>query len=247
MNKARYIFVAVAVTLLFSMCAKENMCDCLKRTGDVATEIRAVDAFTEIFIEDKINVILSEDTSLSAEVTVEAGEHLIPLIKTEVVNGVLRIKNANKCDFTRRYDVPVNIYVRCDRNLRVITNKGTGLVSNSDTCTVPYIDLNTISAGDIRLRMDAGSIYTHQHSAGDVEVFGKAQEVIAYNTGNGFTIADQCETVYCWVFTRTTGKITLYPTGSLVSEIEGPGNVYYRGQPAQISSTLHSTGQLLPL
>lgn len=249
--KAKSIFVAacilVATLSIVEGCKKENMCDCFKRTGDVTTETRSIEPFTEIFIEDKVNVILTEDTTLAPEVIVEAGDKLIPLIRTEVVNGVLRIHNDNTCDFTRRYDVPVNVYVRCRRNLSIITNKGTGDVTNSDTCTAPYIDLHAVSAGNIRLRMNAGSVYTHQHSAGDVEVFGNAQEVIVYNTGNGFTIADECETPYCWVYTSSTGKITLFPTNLLISEIEGPGNVYYRGQPAQINSLLHSTGLLLPL
>lgn len=247
MKTVKYIFVVAFALVFFSMCKKENMCDCFKRTGDVVTETRAVDAFTAIFVEDKVNVILTEDTTLPAEVIVEAGEHLVPLIKTEVVDGVLRIRNANTCDFTRRYDVPVNIYVRCGRDISTITNKGTGLISNSGTCTAPFIDLVTVSAGDIRLRVDAGMVYTHQHSAGDVEVFGTAQEVIAYNTGNGFTIADECAAPLCWVYTRSTGKVTLHPLNELISEIDGPGNVYYRGQPAQVTSTLHSTGQLLPL
>lgn len=251
MSKAKYIFLTAcilgAVLMVQPGCKKENMCDCLKRTGDVTTETRAVEAFTEIFLEDKVNLILTEDTSLAPEVVVEAGENLIPLIKTEVVGGVLRIRNANKCDFSRSYDVPVNVYVRCPRNLTRITHKGTGLISNTDTCTAPSIDLNVISAGNLRLQVNAGTIYTHQHSAGDIEIYGKAQDVIVYNTGNGFTIADQCESYNCWVYTRSTGKITLYPTNELSSEIEGPGNVYYRGQPPFINSTLHSTGLLLPL
>lgn len=247
MNKAKYIFVAVVVVVMFTMCKKENMCDCLKGTGDVSTETRTSDPFTEIFIEDKVNVILTEDTTSPYIVKVEAGEKLIALIKTEVVNGVLRIRNANKCDFTRNYEVPVNVYVNHKPNLLRITNKGTGLVSNTDTCTAPTIDLVTISAGDIKLQMNAGSVFTHQHSVGDVEVYGSVNEMIIYNTGNGFTITDECEAAYGWVYTRSTGKITVYTPGLLINEIEGPGNVYYRGQPSAISSTVNGTGQLLPL
>ena len=250
MTQAKHIWMAVlALVIILSGaggCKKENMCDCLKRTGDVTEEVRAIDPFTEIFVEDKVNVILTEDTSAAPGVTIEAGENLIPLIKTEVVNGVLRIRNANKCDFTRSYDVPVNVYVTCKRNLVRITNKGTGDITNTDTCTAPWIDLNTVSAGNIRLQMNAGSVFTHQHSVGDVEITGIAQEVIVFNTGNGFTIADNCPAWYCWVYTKSTGKITLHPVNQLSCEIDGPGNVYYRGNPPNISSLLHSSGQLLP-
>jgi hypothetical protein len=251
MKKTKYIALLLsALSVILSVgegCKKENMCDCLKRTGDVTTETRNIEPFTQIFIEDKVNVILTEDTLLASELKIEAGENLIPLIKTEVVNGVLRIKNANKCDFTRAYDVPVNVYVNYKPDLLRITNKGTGLVSNTDTCTAGNIDLETISAGDIKLQMSAGTVFTHQHSVGDVEVYGTVNEMIIYNTGNGFTITDQCQAGYAWVYTRSTGKITVYTPGLLISEIDGPGNVYYRGQPNQINSIENGEGRLLPL
>jgi hypothetical protein len=251
MNKAKYIFVLSCAFVAFIIgaqgCKKENLCDCVKGTGEIISETRITDPFTEIFVEGRINIILSEDTTLSQEVTVEAGEKLIGLIRTEVVGGVLRIRNDNRCDFMRRYDIPVNIYIRVSNNITRITNKGTALITNTDTCTASYISLETISTGDIKMTMNAGSVYTQQHGNGDVEVYGNAHEVIVYNTGNGFTIADQCAAGYCWVSTRTTGKITLYPTGLLISEIGGPGNVYYRGTPSQIISTENSAGKLLPL
>jgi len=251
MNKAKSIAVVICVLVVIlggsEGCRKENLCDCVKGTGDVVSEIRVTDPFTEIFVEDRINVILTEDTTLPQLVTVEAGEKLIGLIRTVVEGGVLHISDANRCGFTRRYDVPVNVYIRVSNNITRITNKGTALISNSDTCTVPTVSLETFSTGDIKLNMHAGSIYTQQHGNGDVEVYGDAHEVIVFNTGNGFTLADQCKTGYCWVYTRTTGKITLYPVGLLISEIDGPGNVYYRGQPGQIISTENNTGELLPL
>jgi hypothetical protein len=251
MTKTKHIsvvlFVLLVVLSITEGCKKENMCDCFKRTGDVTTETRTIEPFTQIFVEDKVNVILTEDSSLASTIKIEAGKNLIPLIKTEVVNGVLRIRNANKCDFTRRYDIPVNIYVNYAPGLMRITNKGTGLISNTDTCTLQSVDLEAISAGDIKLQMNAGSVYTHQHSVGDVEAYGTANEMIIYNTGNGFTITDQCQAGYCWVYTRTTGKITVFTQGLLISEIEGEGNVYYRGQPSQINSILSGSGQLLPL
>lgn len=238
---------SLLVVLLFSTCKKENLCDCVKGTGDVTTETRSLDPFTRIFVQDRINVIITEDTLLPQEVIVEAGSKLIGLIRTEIVDGELRIRNDNRCDFMRRYDVPVNVYIRVSNNITKITNKGTGTVSSTNACTWPQIDLETLSAGDITVEVNAGEILTYQHSQGDITLTGSATGVIIYNTGGGFTITDECVTPYGWVYSRTTGKITIYALNTLICEIEGPGNVYYRGQPAQITSTLLDAGQLLPL
>jgi hypothetical protein len=245
---ARYIIpAAIGCVLFLATCKKENMCDCFKRTGDVIKETRTSEPFTSIFVQDRINVILTEDTTLPQEIIVEAGENLLPLIRTEVVNGTLRIRNDNKCDFTRRYDVAITVYIRMSNDLASIINKGTALVSNTDTCTSPLLSLETESAGDIKLNVSGGVIYTHQHSAGDVELYGNASTINIFNTGGGFTISDQCVSPYVWCFTKTTGKITCYPLHQLDCEIEGPGHIYYRGVPILINSTLTGTGQLLPL
>lgn len=245
-NTAPFVLCLLCI-VLFSTCRKENACDCVKGTGNVISELRNTAPFTKIYVEDRINVILTEDTTQAEEVVVEAGEHLIGLIKTEVIDGELRIVNHNRCNFVRRYDVPITVYIRVRNDIVLITNNGTGNITNTNTCTCPYIDLNTISAGDITLTVDAGDVYTHQHSQGDITLTGTANDVIIYNTGGGFSITDQCSTPYAWVYTRTTGKITVAPVDLLISEIDGPGNVYYAGQPAQINSVLENTGLLLPL
>lgn len=232
---------------LFTTCKKENMCDCLKRTGDVTTEERTTAPFTKIYVQDRINVIITEDTVAGQQITVEAGSKLIGLIRTEVVDGELRIRNDNRCDFTRRYDVPVNVYIRVSNDITKITSKGTGEVTSTNALTDPMIDLETLSAGDISLQVNAGDVYTHQHSQGDVNLRGNASSVIIYNTGGGFTITDECTTPYAWVYTRTTGKITVFPSNLLIVEVEGSGNVYYRGQPGQLNTTINGSGRVLPL
>lgn len=247
MKAGRIIFVSACCVMLLATCRKENACDCFKRTGDVIKESRTRDAFTSIFVQDRINVVLTEDTTLAQEIIVEAGENLLPLIKTEVVNGVLQIRNDNRCDFTRRYDVPVTVYIRMSNNLAYVTNKGTALISNTDTCTSPLLNLETLSAGDIKMNVSGGIIYTFQHSAGDVELYGDANTINIFNTGGGFTISDQCISPYVWCYTKTTGKITCYPRDQLDCEIQGSGHIYYRGTPVLINSLLGNTGQLLPL
>jgi hypothetical protein len=139
------------------------------------------------------------------------------------------------------------VYIRTGRELQKITAGGTGEISNTGTCTSPSLALEIKSSGDISMNVAGASVYTFQHAEGDIELTGTASEVIIYSTGTGFTITDQCASPYCWVYTRTIGKTTVYPLNQLLCEIDGSGNLYYRGQPAQLTSTLNGTGQVLPL
>jgi uncharacterized protein (AIM24 family) len=181
-------------------------------------------------------------------VVAEAGEKLLKLIKTEADGEWLRIRNDNKCNFVRRYDIPVNVYVHYTPDMLFhIKTKGTGTITNSNPCTADSVDLEVESSGDINFLMGSGKVLTHQHGAGDVTIRGNADEIAIFSRGTGFTITDECVTPYTWVSTNTTGKVTVAPSFQLICEILGPGNVYYKGQPTNISNRETSTGKLLPL
>lgn len=242
--------LSIFLLLLFAFpawnCKKENACDCFKRTGDVVTEERQPGDFHNVYVEDNVNLIFVEDTT--SLLRVEAGKNLVKLIKTESDGSWLRIRNDNKCNFTRRYDVPVNVYIHYRRNqVFHIKSKATGEITNANPSTSDSLDLDIESSGDINFSVARGIIYTHQHGAGDVTVTGNADQVIIYSTGTGFTISDGCTSFYTWVYTNTTGKITVNPTTYLTTKIEGSGNVYYKSNPPYVTNIETSTGRLLPL
>ncbi len=244
----RFLSYALLAVVAFSgmTCKKENACDCFKRTGDIIREERQLAEFRNVFVEDNVNLIFTEDTVQTIEV--EAGKNLVKLVKTEMNGDELRIRNANTCNFTRKYDIPVNVHIHYKKDqFHTIRSKGTGVISNTNACTSGEIDLDINGSGDINFLVGDGRVLVHQHGVGDVTLKGSCDEIIIYTIGTGFTITDECTNGYTWLYTRTTGKITVCPSNLLISQIEGSGNVYYRGNPGSIQSTQLGTGQLLPL
>ena len=75
------------------------MGDCFKSTGKIVDEYRAVQQFNEIQVMNNINLFITYDTI--QEIRVEAGKNLVNLIKTDVNNNRLIIKNNNKCNWIR--------------------------------------------------------------------------------------------------------------------------------------------------
>ena len=245
--KKTILYLVILFAIPNWMCKKENACDCLKGTGDISNEERALASFSSVEVEDNVNVIFQEDTL--QQVTVQAGANLIQNITTDIVEGKLVIKNKNKCNFVRRYDIPINVYIHVLRNqIFSIKTMGTGLISNTNSCTNDSIDLQIESSGDIEFQMGGlCKTYTHQHGAGDLTLKGSCEQLIIYSKGTGFTITDACTNIYTWVYTNTTGKITVQSTALLIAIIDGSGNVYYTGNPNTIQKTENATGKLLPL
>jgi hypothetical protein len=239
-----YLFVLLAFPGW--TCKKENACDCVKGTGEITTETRQLPAFRNVFAEDNVNLIFIADST--EFVKVEAGKHLISLIKTEVVNNELRVRNDNRCNFMRRYDIPINVYVHVrPAQLFHVKSRATGNVTNEGAWMGDSLDLDIEGSGDISFNVGGGLIYTHQHGAGDITITGTCDQILIFSKGTGFTITDGCDNIYTWVYTNTTGKITVNPEWILTTIIEGPGNIYYRRLAYSVSNTEHSTGRLLPL
>jgi hypothetical protein len=223
------------------------VCDCFKGTGDIVTEERQLDEFNSVFVEDNVKVTFQEDTV--QRISVNAGKHLVKLIHTVVNNGELHITNDNTCNFVRSYEIPVEVFIHYKRNQFFrIRHKGTALVSNSNPCTNDSIDLDINGSGNIDFTFSGnGKIFEHQHGAGDITTHGTCNEMDIYNTGNGFSVNEDCVNGYSWVYSKTTGKVTIAAANLIICEIDGSGNVYYKGTPNTIMNSENSTGKLLPL
>lgn len=53
-------FSLFILSFLLVTCKKENLCDCFKGTGKQTTEERSVAAFNKVFVDDEIDVHITE-------------------------------------------------------------------------------------------------------------------------------------------------------------------------------------------
>jgi len=106
--------------------------------------------FDSIRLEDNVNIILIQDTI--NKIRLEAGENLLPKIKSEVSNRLLVVKNENDCNWVRKLNVPINAYVHF-KDLSIITNMGVASISNEDSLKIKghAIDIRITETGDIHL------------------------------------------------------------------------------------------------
>lgn len=217
------------------------MCDCIKRTGSIITDVRNVGFFDQIISEDNLSIYVIQDSVY--EVRVTAGENVVPLIRTEVVDGILTIKNDNRCNWTRSYKKPLNVTIRVP-TLKYITSKGTGNIMGVHTFTVDTIDLETKNSGDIEFTFNSSKITTHMFGYGDITLHGTTAEHACSIGGDGFLYASDLIANYTWIQTFTSGFCYIYASDLLICRIDKTGDVYCYGNPTTVQSTRNGTGQL---
>lgn len=228
--------------ILFSSCKKENMCDCIKRTGKIITEVREVPAFDRIFTEQDVDVFITEDTY--SEVKVEAGENIAPLIETVVENGQLIIRNKNRCNWARSYKKPINVYIKTP-GLNYIHSNGSGNIKSLNTITVDSFDVRTEGAGNIELTVNNNKVISHIYGIGDLILHGNTYEHACSIGGSSFLYASELNTGYTYLHSYTLGLCYIKTSGLLIYRIDDMGDVYCTGNPTSVQQVANEgTGKL---
>jgi hypothetical protein len=235
------IALLVMLFAVFSSCKKENRWDCVKRTGAIINEIRVLDSFDKIYLEDNVKVYLTQDSV--QEVKVEAGENITPLIITKVQDKTLYISNNNRCNWSRSYEKPIVVHVKIPV-IKQITSDGTHDIIGLNTITTDTVRIRTKNSGNVELAVNNIHVGSQMHGAGDVTLKGYTNEFICDIGGTAFLRCENLATSYTWVHTYTTGICYVRATDLLISEIDNIGDVYCYGNPASVQYKKNANGQL---
>jgi len=236
-----FILTIILFFGLFSACKKENRCDCIKRTGSIITETRYAADFDKVFVEDDVKVFITQSAAFS--VKVEAGENVVPLIKTEVIDGTLFIRNKNRCNWTRSYGKTLNVYIEMPI-IKYITSDGTGNIESLNTITTDVFDVQTKNAGNIKLTVNNTKIISHMHGSGDLILLGTTKEHLCDIGGTAFLKCKDLQTNYTWIHSFTTGLCHITASDLLICNIDKIGDVYCYGSPVTVQKNERGAGQL---
>jgi hypothetical protein len=239
----KYLKVLFAVSLLFvfTTCKKENMCDCVKRTGSIINEYREYHDFDKIRVEDNVNVFITQDAKF--EVMIEAGKNIVPLIKTEMDGSTLIIRNKNRCNWTRSYKEPLNVYLKMPV-LNYITSNSSGKVMGLNTITSPDFQIEANSAGDVELTVNNNSIISHTSSTGDIILHGVTYSHSGDIGGLAFLNCKDLQTTNTYVHSYSTGNCYVSAVNQISCLISQTGDIYCYDHPAVVQKTQVGSGQL---
>lgn len=231
--------------LLFNSCRKQNMCDCFKPRGETIIENRTVNNFTTLQVFDKIDVYFTQDTAAkNYSVKVVTGKHLMSSVTTEVSNGVLQIRNLNKCNFVRGSHNDVTVYVTSPP-LKKFIQDGVGNLYSTNTITGDSIIIYLRNSGDMHLHVNTNHFAGHMHGVGDLYVDGSAPDLYSYSVGQGFVHAQNLSATTAYMYYSSNGEAHINVTGELTAVLPNTGNVYYSGNPGLVKKSGTGSGKLI--
>jgi hypothetical protein len=233
--------------LFYSSCEKDHMFDFMKSTGkDVVAYRNVSNNFAEVLVEDDIDLVLTQGSSY--EIRLTGGENLLPGIDTEIGDSILTIRNNNKFNWVRSYDRKITAYITAPHFLR-ISYKGTGTVSNNDTIREDSIFITAYSgSGYLNLCIKTGLSHLALNTgSADFNISGISGSNFIFAGGYGPFHCLDLKTINTYMSNQGTNDCYISVKNHLEYEIKGLGNIYYSGNPPQVSGTITGKGKLIPL
>jgi Putative auto-transporter adhesin, head GIN domain len=246
MKKHKYNFLLFFLIVLIGWtgCKKSGV-NCLTSNGKTIRQDRLVQDFDSIDVQDYVNLILSQDSM--NKVTVESGQNIINGITTEVVDRQLVIRNANKCNWLRSYDVPVNVYVSV-KDLKKIYYLSSGNISTTNTLKSYSLIIEVWGgSGIIDLDMDVFEGYfALVMGTADFNLHGHCAINTIYSGDFGLFQCKNLKTGYSFVTNKSSNDCYVNASQFLQANINSIGNIYYTGNPDSLAINIHGAGSVIP-
>lgn len=241
--KIAAILILVLITL---SCKKAENRSCFKINGAMGTKTIELDPFNRIELGPRIKYVLVQDTL--EKLVIIGGENLLNFISADISEGILTVKNENKCNFLRSYrqDIVVEIHLK---SISYVIFEGT----KDLTCESPLLLDNLIFV----IRDGAGHC--------DLNVLCDELDMVVTSGWGNFNLSGQVN--YLRMDIRSNGHGSAYDlhvndslniiskSSELVkinsdgiplrAEIGSYGSVWYIGNPSWIEYNRYGEGELI--
>ena len=234
MKKLSLIAIVTVITGLSSCNFFEN---CLQGEGPIVEEVVSIDTFDEIELEQKAEVYLKQASE--QKVTIEAPKNIIDLLLTEVNGGTWNI------DFSRcpKTEEPIKVYIETN-NIQEITIDGSGKIFSDGLIESDELVLSINGSGLIDLNLMVKELKTEISGSGDVNLIGETKLHKIEINGSGDIAAYDLISDESEIEINGSGNVKVNVSYALDADINGSGDVYYKGNVKEISSQVNGSGKL---
>ena len=259
--KRESLFFPLIVLALVSLACQVAIPTIVNGSGIVDTETREVSNFDAISLENMGNVYITVGNT--EKLTIEAEDNLIPLLTSEVENGVLKLDVVRGRNIDPTKPIIYNVTVK---DLKNITLAGSGNIystplkadqmtvmlagsGNIELEEVASTDFNVTIAGSGNINVDeisTESVDATIDGSGDIQIAGETQEQKLDVFGSGSYLAGDLQSQTIDINISGSGSVTAWVVEHLNASVNGSGNISYYGRPT-IDHTDNGSGILKSL
>ncbi len=229
-----YVILLAIAAIGISSCTKR-----INGSGSYVTEQRTVPTFQgiESVGDFKIFIVNSSTPGLS----ISAEDNVLPELKTEVVNGILKISFKRNLNIRHK-----EITITASTNsLKKLVLTGSGSLMPQGNWVVDDLECGLTGSGMISGLVDAGKITGQLSGSGNLSLSGKADYADLTVGGSGNIRMYSLNAREAKASVNGSGNIELSVSEKLEAFISGSGNVLYKGSPAEVLQQVNGSGKVI--
>jgi hypothetical protein len=214
MRKATLLVILAALVAGFSAC---HIGKGVRGSGNLKAEKRELPAFRAIETTGAYQVEVMCQKPASFEI--ETDDNILPLIKTDVRDGVLYITSEKSYNPSRAVTLRISL-----PELTAVSSRGAGEITIQDAKSD---DLKIESMG-----------------AASIKAAGKVKSATISSSGAGDIDANRLQTERARVTVAGAASVNVYATEQLDVTISGVGSVTYSGNPKSVNKNVSGFGSV---
>lgn len=211
---------------------------CTVGSGNVVSETRDLGTFHSVELNTFATVMVTQGTP--GPVEIEAEDNLMPLLRTQVSDGVLVIDHDAVCV---RNTTPVVVRVTMDE-VKSLAVSGSGSVQGEDGIVADRLETAVSGSGALDLDVNVTALESVISGSGETRFSGMADEHNVVITGSGTVKGFDLVTDRTNLVISGSGRAEVLATETLDVQITGSGRVTYRGDPA-VTQVITGSGILI--
>jgi predicted regulator of Ras-like GTPase activity (Roadblock/LC7/MglB family) len=210
-------------------------------SGVTKTETRSVSGFHAVVLGVHARLKLRQGDGEGLSIT--GDDNIVPLVETVVEDGALRIRWADKRNYSTDYkglEIVVNA-----RNIDGLIIAGSGEIRSEKLKTA---NLHAVIAGSGAMSfdsLDTDSFVGAIHGSGHLSAAGRADSLEATVAGSGQLSAAKLESRNATITLAGSSTAAVWAKDELNATVAGSGGISYYGKP-QLNTTVAGSGRIKP-
>jgi hypothetical protein len=240
MKTTRFFSVFMIVSIFLGMSSLFAGCTMIGGThgdGNVLKETRKVTSFDGIEVSGAFDIILKQGTV--EEVILEADANLLPLIRTDVVGGTLRLETRKPINHVTVMKAYITV-----KDLKRIDVSGAVDINTDGRITVPELSIDASGASDSKLELAVQKLKLDCSGASKMRFSGYATDVNMDLSGASDIFGFDMLVENFDIEISGAGNAQINVTKKIRAEISGAGSVKYKGSPTEIDQSVSGAGSI---
>jgi hypothetical protein len=205
--------------------------------GKVIRETRVVPTFDAIDLSGAWDVTLKQGAN--QELTIETDDNIMPLVRTEVVNGVLRIDIKKPVGHTTKMALYITV-----KDLKNIDASGAVDIHTETRLALPELSIDASGASDVNMEVAVQKLSLDCSGASKIKLKGTATDVRMDLSGASDIFAYELLAENYGIEISGAGNCQISVSKKLHAEVSGAGTIRYKGSPTDIDQEVSGAGSI---